>query len=60
MEEREAMNDEHLKGIILLVGVTGAGKSYFLNKLIGDEIVREGHNINSGPYRPYRKSAPLT
>lgn len=35
------------EGIILVLGVTGAGKSYFLNKL-GAQGVKEGHGLQSG------------
>lgn len=35
------------EGIILVLGVTGAGKSYFLNKL-KSHCVREGHGLQSG------------
>lgn len=34
-------------GIILILGVTGAGKSYFINQL-KPKSVREGHSLQSG------------
>lgn len=33
--------------MILVMGVTGAGKSYFINKLVGREAVREGDKLDS-------------
>lgn len=38
-------------GIILLMGTSGAGKSRFINRLIGKNVVREGHTIDSGQYK---------
>jgi hypothetical protein len=38
-------------GIILLIGTSGAGKSHFLNKLVGQDVVREGYTINSGEHK---------
>jgi ABC-type nitrate/sulfonate/bicarbonate transport system ATPase subunit len=35
-------------GIILLIGTSGAGKSSFLNKTLGLDVVSEGHGIDSG------------
>ncbi|KAM7210430.1 P-loop containing nucleoside triphosphate hydrolase protein [Rhypophila decipiens] len=37
----------HDKGIIMVLGVTGAGKSYFINKLRGHKCVKEGHSLQS-------------
>lgn len=33
--------------MIVVMGVTGAGKSHFINKLAGDEVVEEGADLNS-------------
>jgi hypothetical protein len=38
-------------GIILLIGTSGAGKSHFLNRLIGQDVVGVGHTINSGQHK---------
>lgn len=38
-------------GVILVMGVTGAGKSYFLNQL-KSESVAEGHSLYSGTHYP--------
>jgi predicted GTPase len=37
--------------MILVMGVTGAGKSYFVNKLQAGAVI-EGHNLNSGVSHP--------
>lgn len=33
--------------MILVMGVTGAGKSFFINQLAGIEVVKEGAGLNS-------------
>lgn len=33
--------------MILVMGVTGAGKSFFINQLAGREVVKEGAILNS-------------
>ena len=33
--------------MILVMGVTGFGKSYFINKLAGRDIVKTGGELNS-------------
>ena len=33
--------------LILMMGVTGAGKSYFINQLAGKVVVKEGHDLAS-------------
>lgn len=33
--------------MIIVMGVTGAGKSYFINKLAGKDVVREGADLES-------------
>ena len=33
--------------MILVMGVTGSGKSYFINKLAGMDIVKTGGELNS-------------
>ncbi|KAK2769812.1 hypothetical protein CKAH01_15007 [Colletotrichum kahawae] len=42
--ERHESND---MSMIVVVGVTGSGKSYFINRLAGKEIVEEGGKLNS-------------
>ena len=37
------------EGIIMVMGVTGAGKSHFVNQL-KDHSVKEGHSLRSGRY----------
>lgn len=33
--------------MIVLMGVTGAGKSYFINQLAGQKVVEEGPDLDS-------------
>lgn len=33
--------------MIVVMGVTGAGKSYFVNQLAGRKVVEEGANLDS-------------
>jgi ABC-type uncharacterized transport system ATPase component len=33
--------------MVVVMGVTGAGKSYFINKLAGKEVVKEGPDLES-------------
>jgi GTPase SAR1 family protein len=33
--------------MIVVMGVTGAGKSYFINRLAGREVVQEGADLDS-------------
>jgi predicted GTPase len=33
--------------MILVMGVTGAGKSYFINQLAGSKVVEEGDSLDS-------------
>jgi len=33
--------------LILVMGVTGSGKSYFINKIAGKTVVDEGHDLKS-------------
>ena len=40
-------NREPITSMILVMGVTGSGKSYFINKLARDSVV-EGHTLKSG------------
>lgn len=42
--ERHESND---MSMIVVVGVTGSGKSYFINRLAGKEIVEEGGKLSS-------------
>jgi predicted GTPase len=39
-------NDEQ-ESMILVMGVTGSGKSYFINKLANGGAVVEGHTLKS-------------
>lgn len=39
--------DDSSEGVILVMGVTGAGKSYFLNQL-QNHSVKEGHSLFAG------------
>ena len=36
--------------MILVMGVTGAGKSYFINQLAGKKLVQEGPDLESCKY----------
>jgi energy-coupling factor transporter ATP-binding protein EcfA2 len=40
-------DDLSSEGVVLVMGVTGAGKSYFVNQLKGYHAVQEGHSLNS-------------
>ena len=40
-------NYEDVFSMILVMGVTGAGKSYFINQLAGGNIVETGGDLNS-------------
>lgn len=33
--------------MIMVVGLTGSGKSYFINQLVGREVVQEGQSMKS-------------
>jgi predicted GTPase len=33
--------------MIVVMGVTGAGKSYFINQLVGKDVVQEGADLDS-------------
>lgn len=33
--------------MIVVMGVTGAGKSYFINQLAGQEVAQEGSDLDS-------------
>jgi ABC-type uncharacterized transport system ATPase component len=33
--------------MVVVMGVTGAGKSYFINQLAGKEVVQEGSYLDS-------------
>jgi predicted GTPase len=47
MADKDLIDDDGSDGIILVMGVTGAGKSYFLNQLKSQSVV-EGHSLYSG------------
>jgi ABC-type uncharacterized transport system ATPase component len=36
--------------MMVVMGVTGAGKSYFINQLAGREVVKEGKDLDSCEY----------
>ena len=38
--------------MVVVMGVTGAGKSYFINKLAGKEVVKEGPDLESCKHIP--------
>jgi type II secretory ATPase GspE/PulE/Tfp pilus assembly ATPase PilB-like protein len=47
-DKTEALNmDDQSDGVILVMGVTGSGKSYFLNQL-KRHSAKEGHSLFSG------------
>jgi type II secretory ATPase GspE/PulE/Tfp pilus assembly ATPase PilB-like protein len=49
-QKREVLDmDDQSDGVILVMGVTGAGKSYFLNQLKSQSVI-EGHSLFSGKY----------
>ena len=40
-------NHGDVLSMILVMGVTGSGKSYFINKLAGDDVVETGGDLKS-------------
>jgi len=42
--------------MIVVMGVTGAGKSYFVNQLAGKSVVEEGADLDPCKWQPYRNS----
>lgn len=50
MDERSALmrSIEPIGDMILVMGVTGAGKSYFINCLAGEGSAEEYHGLQSG------------
>lgn len=45
---------EVVPSMIVVMGVTGAGKSYFINQLAGKEIVKEGSTLDSCKWIAHR------
>lgn len=45
-----AHNEADGLSMIVVMGVTGAGKSHFINQLAGSEIVKEGKDLQSCQY----------
>lgn len=41
------LDDASSLSMILVMGITGSGKSYFLNQLKGDQVVDEGAGLES-------------
>jgi len=41
------MNQQDAESMIVVMGVTGAGKSYFVNQLAGKSLVKEGADLDS-------------
>lgn len=50
---RHHLPDDQNASLILVMGVTGAGKSYFINKLAGEEIVKVGSSLSSCELRMF-------
>jgi len=44
--EEQRQEDEVLS-MIVVMGVTGAGKSFFINKIAGEEAVKTGSSLDS-------------
>jgi predicted GTPase len=38
---------EESVNMVIVMGVTGAGKSHLVNKLAGEQVVKEGDSLNS-------------
>ncbi|KAJ4352431.1 uncharacterized protein N0V89_007779 [Didymosphaeria variabile] len=43
----DSNDKDNVLSMILVMGVTGAGKSYFINQLAGQDAVQEGHTLNA-------------
>jgi predicted GTPase len=43
----EARSQEEKLCMVVVMGVTGAGKSYFINKLAGREVTEEGNSLHA-------------
>jgi len=43
--------DTTVPAMIVVMGVTGSGKSYFINQLAGRNVVEEGAGMRSCEYR---------
>lgn len=54
-----ANTPEDNASLILVMGVTGSGKSYFINKLAGRMVVDEGHDLKSCIYHDYISGEPI-
>lgn len=44
------------ESMIVVMGVTGAGKSYFINQLAGKEVVKEGPDLESCKWPQFRSN----
>lgn len=53
--DNEITMDDGSNGVILVMGVTGAGKSYFINQL-KSQSTDEGHSLYSGIQYPFSPS----
>ena len=54
-------NRADVLSMILVMGVTGSGKSYFINQLAGGDVVNTGGDLKSckPPMLHYRSTLPL-
>lgn len=53
-------SNEDVLSMILVMGVTGSGKSYFINKLADDNVVKTGDDLHSCKQRHHKCSAVIS
>lgn len=51
------MMDTDAPSMIVVMGVTGSGKSHFINQMAGREVVQEGASLHSCKYLKKKKKS---